>query len=168
MAYLLRKYIENSVLPPLVNSYRRVDTPQHGDAAILLDYWRSCIAKAGGFVVGRDIPNRAIARLLRNIIVTEPVGGSADFHMRLAGSGIRRRFGEEIGGHLLSSLFSAADFAHHLALSNEVLRDGRPLIVDSRTRRGAIEELHLEVVLLPAKSPDGKHDWILVGMFYFV
>ncbi|HEY0301534.1 MAG TPA: PAS domain-containing protein [Rhizomicrobium sp.] len=168
MPKAIRHYLETGVIPPLVNDYGRVDAPRHRDAKTFLDYWQSCVDKSGGFVVGRDIPNRAIARLLRSIIVTEPVDGGADFHMRLAGSGVRRRFGDEIRGQMLSDLHSPEDFRQHLASSNEVLATGKPLIVDSRLKRGAIEELHAEVVLLPVKSPDGKHDWVLVGMFYFV
>lgn len=167
MGYAFRQFVETGDLPLQSYHYAWVDAPRHHEAKILLDYWRHCVGKSGDFVIGRDIPSRVIASLLRSIIVTEPVAGGGDFRMRLAGTAIRRRFGDDIGGQMLSDLFPPEDFQHHLAGNNEVLRTGKPLILDSRLTRGNVDELHSEVVLLPVKSGDGAQDWILVGIFYF-
>jgi len=158
---------DTSSLPEMIDEYEHVAQPRHPDGKILLDYWQHCVDQHGDFVVGRDIPSRMIARLLSSVVVSEPVDGGANYRIRLAGTSVRRRFGDEIGGRMLSDMFSPEDFAHHLADTNLVLQTGKPLVVDSRLRRGVVEELHSEVVLLPVKSPDGTQHWSLVGVFYF-
>jgi hypothetical protein len=167
MGHARHNFLETGIIAPLIDDYERVAEPRHHEAKILLDYWWHCVDALGDFAIGRDIPSRMIASLLRSIIVTEPVGGGADFRMRVAGTAVRHRFNGDIGGQMLSDLFPSDDFVHHLDASNEVLRTGKPIVLDSRLKRGAVEELHSEVVLLPVKSADRLHDWVLVGIFYF-
>ncbi|HEX2591520.1 MAG TPA: PAS domain-containing protein [Rhizomicrobium sp.] len=150
----------------LVDYYERTDLPRHPDCLTLMQYWEACIA-AGGFVVGRDIPARPIARLLRNIILVEPVNDATDFRIRLAGSMVRQRFNDEIKDRYLSELRSPEDFKHRRDAACDALRTGRPAIIDSRLRRGSVEEMHTEVILLPVTSADRSATWLLVGIFYF-
>ena len=151
----------------LVDYYRRVDAPRHPAALKLFEYWRDCVAARGCFVVGRDIPARPIAGLLCNIVINEPLADGSDMRVRLAGTSVRRRFGGDIRGHKLSELFSPRDFKHHVAASFEAIHSGKPVILDSSLKRDTVEELHTEIILLPARSGDQKFDWLLVGMFYF-
>jgi hypothetical protein len=153
-------------LPDLVEYYKRVAEPRHDDAARLLAYWQSCMA-AGGFVVGRDLPARPIAGLLQSIAMHVPLADYSDFRVRLTGSAIMRRFGGDTRGRLLSEIFPPEDFKHHLAASIEVVTTGRPIVLDSSLKRGNLEEMHTEVLLLPATSPDLKATWLIAGLFFF-
>jgi hypothetical protein len=150
----------------LVDHYARVDVPRHPDAVRLLDYWRSCMAK-GGFVVGRDIPARPIARILRSVILHEPFADGSDTRVRLAGADVRRRFDTDLKGRTMSMMFTPEDFKVHLKSSFEVMTSGVPMVLDSCLRRGDVEELHIEVLLLPVTARDLKSTWLLAGLFFF-
>jgi hypothetical protein len=151
----------------LVDHYHRAEQPRHRDAKTLLAYWRACIAKGSGFVVGRDIPARPIANILSNIVLCEPLSNGMDMRVRLAGSMVRHRVLPVSKGSLLSEDFSGEDFKHHLALCFEAMRSGVPVILDSSLKRGVIEEIHSEVLLLPVTAADLTSTWLLAGMFYF-
>jgi len=151
----------------LVDTYVQVPAPRHPEAMELLDYWREVTARGDGFIIGRDIPARPIARLLKSVLIDEPLPDGSDVRVRLAGTAVRRRFGADVRGTLHSQLFSAADFRHHLAAVQEVVRTGKPHVIDSSLRRGALEELHTEVILLPILDRDARTPLLLVGLFYF-
>lgn len=153
-------------VPALRSHFVRMDKASHPDAQKLLSYWRACVAR-GGFAMGRDIPARAIAAILRNLAICEPLADGSDMRMRLAGDGFRRRFDEQVKGRLLSELFPPEDFAHHLDASLRVLRTGEPIIIDSCLMRANVVELRLEVVVLALTAPDLVSRWLLVGLFYF-
>ena len=151
----------------LVEYYHRMDAPRHPGGVKLLQYWRGIVAERGDFVINRDAPARAIADLLANIVVAEPVSGGGDMKIRLAGANVRRRDGGDLKDHLLSELFSRSDFELHRSNAREILRHGQPVTLDASLRRGPVEELHSEVIALPVKSPDKSKTWLLVGVFYF-
>ena len=151
----------------LVDYYKQVDEPRHPDAKRLLDYWNGCIAAKGDFVIGRDIPARPIANLLHSIVVYEPFADASDLCVRLAGDNTRRLFHVDLKGTLLSQQFSGKDFTHHLTASFDVIRTKQPQTIESSLRRGNVEELHSEVLLLPVTAPDRKAVWLIVGMFFF-
>ncbi len=156
-----------SAYDDLVDEYARVPAPRHEDAIELVAYWRDVIARGDGFLIGRDIPARAIARLLKNIQVDEPLADGSDVRVRLSGTAVRRRFGTEVCGALHSELFSPEDFRHHLAAVMEVIRTGQPIVLDSSLKRGLLEEMHSEIVLLPIQDRDAKTPLVLAGIFYF-
>jgi hypothetical protein len=162
-----RHHAAPSLGDELVDHYFRVDAPRHRDAIALLEYWRARMAAGGGFVVGRDIPARPIARLLRNVILWEPLAGNADLRVRLAGADVRRRFDMQLKGSLMSQMFSAEDAAVHLKSGFEVIAGGQPMVLDTSLRRGNVEELHTEVLLLPVTARDLKSAWLLASLFYF-
>jgi hypothetical protein len=167
MSLTLRARAEAYSFEELVDYYAEVNEPRHADAKKLLDYWRDCVDNKGDFIVGRDIPARPIASLLRSVVVYEPVAGGRDFRVRLAGDTARRRFDGDIKGALLSEQFFGRDLEHHQAASMDTIRTKRPLTIDSRLKRGTVEELHSEVLLLPVTAPDLKSTWLLVGLFFF-
>ena len=68
---------------------------------MLIALWESQGAR-GGMRMGRDIPSRALAKFLPNIVISEPVGDWEDAHIRLAGSVYTERFGCDITGTLLA------------------------------------------------------------------
>lgn len=94
------------ILNPLpVHRYIRtvLDKLCHPNARALLECWREHEAK-GGMRMGRDIPSRALAKLLPNIIIGEPIGGWDDARIRLAGTALMERFGRDVAGELTSEL----------------------------------------------------------------
>ena len=121
----------------------------------------------GGFVVGRDVPSRPLARLLGNLAVYEPLADGSDLRVRLAGATIGRRFDRDITGRKLSELFPAEDFVRHMVATVKAIETGTPVILDSRIMRETVTELHLEVVVLPVLASDRVTPWVLVGLFYF-
>src|SRR6202012_1954162 len=78
--------------------------PVHFGARLLFSHWQEKQA-AGGMIVGRDIPSRAITSALRHLILYEPLEGGHDFRIRLAGSANLRRFSRDVTGMRLSELF---------------------------------------------------------------
>jgi hypothetical protein len=142
------------------------DAPAHPDSRRLLEYWQQCEAK-GGIVVGRDIPSRAIANLTSSLQVVEPIDGGRDFRIRLAPSGLLRRFGSDVTGKTMSELFDDQQFARYADGLRQILRTRQPTTLDIRVLENGHETMHIETIGLPVKSPDGKSDWILAGTFYF-
>lgn len=67
----------------------------------------------------------------------------------------------------MSELFPQQTFAELLRGTKRVIQSGAPEILDLRVTSGKIERLHLEVVVLPIRSPDRKRSWVLVGAFCF-
>ena len=163
----LKIAVSNDAPANLVEYYGLVPEPRHPDAVKLLDYWKACMAKGHGFVVGRDIPARSIASILRSVVVCEPLPDGSDLKLRLAGANVRRRFQGEIKGSLLSQIYPGEDFSHHLSASIDVIRSGKPSTFDTSLKRDGIQELHSEILVLPVTAPDLKAAWVLIGMFYF-
>jgi hypothetical protein len=133
-------------MPPLQLVFEQVPSPLHDDALSLLTYWRAREID-GGFVVGRDIPSRKIASVLRNIALSEPIGNSRnleDMRTRLAGDVFRLRFGCETSGMRLSELFEPDDFEAHISQIAVALHRGTPYMVRSALRRGAFVEQRYE------------------------
>ncbi len=149
--------------------FEQVASPQHRDAQLLVDHWRAREAD-GGFVVGKDIPSRKLAGILRNISLSEPIGNSSnleDMRIRLAGDVFRQRFGRNTAGARLSELFEREDFEAHISQIGVALHRGAPYIVRVALRRGSLVEKQMEVVVLPVWSADRSARWVLSGVFYF-
>ncbi|MDE1987787.1 MAG: PAS domain-containing protein [Alphaproteobacteria bacterium] len=145
--------------------FRALEVPTHPRALEFLAFWNA--RAEDGIVIGRDVPSRRIAGLLSHLIVFEPTDGGSDCRVRLAGDSIRLRFDRDITGMLMSELFPPAQFREHIATTHAVIGSQTPVILDSRLTNGAVEKMHLEVVILPAISPDRVANWTLVGLFYF-
>ena len=149
----------------LRDEYRLVSAAHHPKAQQLLDFWKA--QPADGIVIGRDVPSRTIAAILNNITIFEPVNGGSDLKVRLAGTSTRRRFGSEITGKLMSELFPPDEFREHLETVHANMKSEAATIIDSHLTNGAVETLHLEVVILPVFAPDRVSKWVLMGLFYF-
>src|SRR5580658_4270995 len=108
--------------------YARVHAPAHPDSQSLLAVWRAR-EDAGGMAIGRDVPSRAIAAQLHSIMVTEPMP-DGDFHIRIAGSALRRRYGQEVTALRLSDLFERPYQEPHQKYSRAVLETGEPCFLD--------------------------------------
>jgi hypothetical protein len=143
-----------------------VPTTTHPSSKLLLDHWK-LREKEDGFVVGKDIPSRALSSILSNLSVCELTPNGKDLRVRLAGSGLMRRFGKDVSGSCVSELYGAAQYRWAMAAAQEVLREGNPIIGDSRITRLGAEIMRTEIVYAPIYSPDRLSRWVLIGAFYF-
>lgn len=167
MSIGLGQYVEKSHYE-LEHRFRAVREPEHPSTLKLIAYWQSCEAQ-GGMRMGRDIPARAIAKLLRDLTVSEPVGDWEDARVRLAGSGMNEHFGREVSGLLNSEIFAGRteDKQMMLAGARNVIAKNRPGTVEHTLFDGERAVLRQEMTALPLLSPDGSAHWILIGTFNF-
>src|ERR1700761_8173660 len=96
MPVVLGKHIDSSYYE-LDHRFAVLDKPSHKSSQKLIAYWRSCDAK-GGMRMGRDIPARAIAPLLSQIMIYEPIANWDDVVVPYAGFGLAKFFGGDITG----------------------------------------------------------------------
>lgn len=138
--------------------------PVHHGARTLLEAWYAREAE-GRFVVGRDVPSRALARVLSGLALYEPLY-TGDFRVRLAGHALRRRFGRDVTGETLSRLLDEAQFARHASQMRALMDSGRPLIAEVRMHEEGRLRLCYELVALRVFAPDGRTPWVLSGIFF--
>jgi hypothetical protein len=142
------------------------DAPSHEGVKELVAYWNER-RKSGEFVMGRDVPSRAIARLMKNLVVFEPVDGGRDFRFRLVGAVLNERIGRDITGMLITEVYGEAAVKDFMAALNKALATGRPVFHESRAR-GVFEDVRTaDAVALPMKAPDGVTTWLLNGVFFW-
>jgi hypothetical protein len=142
-----------------------IPTPTHYGSCLLLDQWRTREAR-GGFVVGRDVPSRDLAGILRNLALYEPINDGAEFRVRLAGSAFMRRFGRDITGLTLSKIYDHSNLEEKRASLFEIIRSKKPVIVDVKVMRDGRTLMRFEGLGLRVLSPDRKDAWVMGGLFY--
>jgi hypothetical protein len=146
--------------------YSPVAEPQHPKSITLVEFWRDR-EKAGGLIVGRDLPSRAIAAILRNLIVYEPIDDCSNFRVRHAGTAYVEHYGFDVTGKLMSELFDDDVFGFNCAKAKEVIHSGAPEVFDANLSEYGISRRHYEVVLLPVWGTDERSKWMLCGIFRF-
>jgi hypothetical protein len=144
--------------------YRQLSEPALPNTKLLLDLWREC-QDSGGLVIGQDVPSRAVAPILRNLIVYEPVSDFADFHVRLAGSGYLAHYGYDVTGKAMSELFDPETFLHNLHYGRQVVETQTPLLFLATLTEYGIARGCYELALLPVLASDRVTKWMLVGAF---
>jgi hypothetical protein len=137
------------------------ERPAHHGARLLLENWA---AQKQRFVVGRDVPSRALAKVLSGLALYEPEGG--DFRVRLAGMGLRRRFGRDVTGERLSVVLGGAQFETYRRPMERLLATGKPLVVEMRMTEEGRTKLCFELVALRVFAPDGETPWVMSGIFF--
>jgi hypothetical protein len=147
-------------------AYTPVVEPKHPRSVQLVQFWQEG-EKSGGLVVGRDIPSRPIAAILRNLMVCEPIAEFSDFRIRHAGTAYIAHYGYDITGKLMSELYEPDIFKHNCRCAAEVIRSGRPEVLDANLSQFGISRRHYEVVQLPVWGPDKTNRWMLCGIFRF-
>ena len=148
----------------VTQSHRMRAAPVHRGARLLLEAW--CAREAEGrFMVGRDVPSRALARVLSGLVLYEPLQ-TGDFRVRLAGHGSRRRFGRDVTGESLSRLMDKEEFAQHAAPMRALLQTGEPYVEEVRVVEDGRLRLCYEQVSLRVIAPDGRTPWVLSGIFF--
>jgi hypothetical protein len=140
--------------------------PSHYDARHLFQFWRERNDE-GGFVIGRHVPSRPLARLLSHLIVYEPLQEGEDFRARIAGTSLLRRFGRDISGSKLSELFEPRAFEAQRDDLRTLLRTGKPCVLEVKATVDGYPALHFEIVALPVLAPDRETPWVLSGLFYY-
>lgn len=145
---------------------KELSEPTQFGAKLLLEHWKAKQAE-DGFVVGRDVPSRALSCVLRNLALFEPVDDMSDFRVRLAGTAFMRRFGRDITGLKFSEIYTPGTFASRRAGMRDVIGDRKPCVIDAKLTRGTRTFLHFEAVRLPVWAPDREAAWVLDGLFCF-
>lgn len=140
--------------------------PSHCDARHLFEFWRERNSE-GGFIIGRHVPSRPLARLLSHLVVYEPLDDGEDFRARIAGTSLIRRFGRDISGCKLSELFEPRAFEAQRDDMRLLLHGGTPCVLEVKASLDGHPALHFEIVALPVFAPDGQTPWILSGLFYY-
>lgn len=142
-----------------------IETPNHFGARLLLDHWRARNAE-GGFVLGRDLPSRALACVLRNLAIYEPLDGGTDFRVRLAGTAFIRRFGRDVTGLTLSQIYDRWTFEKRRADLDALMVSSTPCVADVQLARETRVFLHFEALRLAVRAPRRDAVWALAGIFY--
>lgn len=155
----------DSRAPDFRESSARIEGPRHPGARLAFDVWQERMA-AGGFVVGRDIPSRALSSVLRNLAVYEPIEDGEDFRIRIAGTAFFRRFGYDVTGRRLSDLFAPLLFARIRDGVHEMFETGEPVSVAVEHAQGSRATLSFEILFVPVTAPGGMGQWALTGMFF--
>jgi hypothetical protein len=145
-----------------------VKVATHPSTIRLIAYWQQC-EERGGLRMGRDIPARAIAALLKDLTVAEPVNDWADARIRLAGSGMAVHFGRDVSGALMSEIAGGAesDWRMLLAGAKSVIAHNRPGTIQQIILDDGREIQRQELTALPILAPDSDARWVLTGTFDF-
>lgn len=138
--------------------------PSHPEARKFLAVWRKHAAGVD-IKIGKDIPSRAFARFLTNLMIVEPIEGGSDCRIRLAGTLVRRRYGREVSGERLSALFSRDTFEQNLARMKAVRETGTPLVLAGTLEHEDATPLNFEVIILRARAAKDDAIWNVVGIF---
>jgi hypothetical protein len=148
----------------LLEVRRPVPEPRHPGTSLLLEHWQKG-EEEGGFRVGRHVPSRALAGILRNLALYEP-DDAGEFHVRLAGTAFRRRFGRDITSLALSQIYRPSDYPPVRERVSRVLAERRPSVYEVSLARGDRVFLRFETVRMPVLSRDGASTWVMGGLFF--
>lgn len=148
--------------PDLKETATALNAPKLHGAQLLLDNWRD---HKDGFVVGRDIPSRALSSVLRDLAVFEPIEN--DFRARVGGTGLLQRFGRDITGVRMSELYAPATFARRRKWLHDAMDGNRPVTHRIEMQQGIRKPLSFELLYLPVLAPDLCTKWALAGFFYY-
>ncbi len=149
----------------LKTEYRTITTLAHPESPKALAFWDA--RPADGIIIGRDVPSRAIASLLSHVIVHEPIKGGSDLKVRVAGTAIRRRFGDDITGKTMADLFPTPDFPNRLQSVLTAIETDTPQLADCCISTSSFDILHSELVIMPVLAPDRVTKWGLTVVFFF-
>ena len=165
MAAALGREIERSH-HDLEHRMRGINMPMHPSTIRLIAYWQACEAH-GGMRMGHDVPAGAIAALLPDLTIAEPIRGWADARIRLAGSA--DYFGPGAEGALISEVVTGELREREMLLAGArtAIARNRPGIIEQVLVDNRREILRQEVTALPIYAPDSSARWILISIFSF-
>jgi hypothetical protein len=167
MAVILGRFVDRSHYE-CEHRFRFVTAPVHPATLALLAHWHDCQAR-GGMRMGRDIPARGIAALMKHLIVSEPIGDWEDAHLRLVGSGMAEHFGRDVTGLTMNEVFAGdlSDRDMLLAGAKTCIASNRPGTVEQTLLDQGKEVLRQEMTAMPLLAPNGGEHWLLTATFNF-
>jgi hypothetical protein len=166
MPLVLGQHVDRSYFE-LDHRFTVLQEPTHPSARKLIALWRAGEAK-DGLRMGRDIPSRAVAPFLSQMIIYEPIGNWEDAYLRYAGFGTAKYFGGDVTG-LRCSDVEAHDRGTTL---KQLFADARTIVAQNSCRvlnhRALSEGIEVgrhEIVRFPIFGHDGKSRWLLNAAF---
>ena len=149
----------------LTIEFEEIESLSHVDAEALLAHWRHC-RKSGSFVMSRDVPSKAIARLMKHLVVLEPSADRVDFKYHLTGMVLTQRLGRDVTGMLVSEVFEPKPARSLIEAARKAIDTDGPVFERIHVRGVLSEVRRPELVLLPVSLLNGPGTWVLVGVFY--
>jgi hypothetical protein len=116
--------------------------------------------------MSRDVPSKAIARLMKHLVVLEPAADNADFKYRLTGMVLMERLGRDVTGMLVSDVFDPKPARSLIDAARRAIDTDGPVFQRIHVRGLLAEVRKPELVLLPISALDSPATWVLVGVFY--
>jgi hypothetical protein len=167
MSVLLGRFVDSSQYD-CEHRFSIVKNPVHPSTLALIAHWRACLAH-GGMQMGRDIPSRAIAPLMKDLIISEPIGDWDDARLRLVGSGMAAHFGRDVTGLRMNEVFAGelADRDMLLGGAKICIAQNRPGTVEQIILDNGREILRQEMTAMPLRAPNGDERWLLTATFNF-
>jgi hypothetical protein len=167
MSVVLGRFVDRSQYD-CEHRFNIVKDPVHPSTTALLAHWRACQVN-GGMRMGRDIPSRAIATLMKDIIISEPIGDWEDARLRLVGSGMAAHFGRDVTGLRMNEVFAGelSDRGMLLAGAKMCIEQNRPGTVEQIILDNGKEILRQEMTAMPLRAPNGDERWLLTATFNF-
>lgn len=150
---------------PLRIQFEEIEALSHADAEALLAYWSHC-RKSGGFVMSRDVPSKAIARLMKYLVVLEPLTDCVDFKYHLTGMVLTERLGRDVTGMLISEVFEPGPAQSLIDAARKTIDTDGPIFARIHIRGVLSDVRKPELVLLPIGQLHAPDTWVLVGVFY--
>ena len=150
---------------PLRIDFEEIESLSHADAEALQTYWSYC-RQAGSFVMSRDVPSKAIARLMKHLVVLEPLTDCVDFRYHLTGMVLTERLGRDVTGMLISEVFEPRPARSLIDAARKAIDTDGPIFARIHVRGVFSEVRKPELVLLPIGLLNAPGTWVLVGVFY--
>jgi hypothetical protein len=145
-------------------SEQRRSSPAHPHARELLDYWYE---REKVLVMGRDLPSRRVTAMLPNLAVFEYRQNRRDFHVRLAGHELARRYGCDIGRRHLAEFLSGDEHDRLRSVLVDATDSGIPQIRHVKIKAARRASMHFEALFLRIAAADRKTPLVLGGYFFF-
>ena len=167
MSVLLGRFVDRSHYD-YEHRFRLVKDPAHPSTIALIAHWQACQAH-GGMRMGRDIPARAIAPLMKDLVVSEPIGDWEDARLRLVGSAMAEYFGRDVTGLRMNEVFAGqlSDRDMLLAGAKACIAKNGPGTVQQILLDNGREVLRQEMTAMPLLSPGGNEHWLITATFNF-
>ena len=129
----------------------------------LYDYWAGKRDAKGKLPARADLDPAEIPALLPYVMLLDISHDPLDFKVRLAGTDICRRFGEEVTGKMLRQIDLDGETEHIFAQYAEAATSGQPRLDVQEFQRNDGRYMHYYRVILPLAA-DGTHvDMLLTG-----
>lgn len=156
--------------PDAISAFQAVDPSVDLTADDIIDTdLRELFLYWSGKHNGGRLPSRAdldpvhIPRLLPHVMLWDVLADPLDFRVRLAGTEICRRFGEELTGRLLREIDMDGKTELIHSQYSQAARTGRPRLDSQEYERHDGRYMHYVRLILPLSTDGTRVDMLLVG-----